>query len=144
MHRSATGWGEEEKEEVMGRKKEIVKWKKDRLKDRDYASKQFDKLMVYLSSGALILSIGFTEKIIDPKVIEVKPLLILAWAFFASSLVTMLLSHKTSIYSMDAELDGETSSSDKWDCVTELFNWASTFSLLSGIIIFIVFVSINL
>ena len=43
------------------RKKEKKSRKKNLLEMRDYAQEEFDKLIVYLNSGALILTIGFVK-----------------------------------------------------------------------------------
>lgn len=32
---------------------------------RKYSGEQYDKLIVYLSSGALVLTVGFVEKVVD-------------------------------------------------------------------------------
>ena len=67
------------------------------LEMRDYAQEEFDKLIVYLNSGALILTIGFVKDITKITEETDTTLLIWSWSSFVCSLLLILLSHKTAI-----------------------------------------------
>lgn len=123
---------------------ETRKWKDLVRKDRDYSAEQFDKQIVYISSGALVLTIGFVEKIVTITDATETDILIMSWILFVTSLMSILISHKTSIYAMDAELDGKDKRSENWDSFTELLNWLSVAALFTGIILFILFVINNI
>ena len=113
-------------------------------KDRNYSSDQFDKQLVYLSAGALVLTIGFVKDLVVITNETSTTLLIISWISFTLSLIAMLLSHRSSVYSMDYELDGKSKKSDDWDLITKFLNWVSTLSLIIGIILFIIFISKNI
>jgi hypothetical protein len=113
-------------------------------KDRDYSSDLFDKQLVYLSAGALVLTIGFVKDLVVITDETNTILLIISWISFTLSLIAMLLSHRSSVYSMDYELDGKSKKSDDWDLITKFLNWVSTLSLIIGIILFIIFISKNI
>ena len=63
---------------------------------------------------------------------------------FALSLVVTLLGHKTSLITMDFELDKNELKSKRYNLLTEVLNWISFLLLFIGIIVFIVFLSNNL
>ena len=109
---------------------------------RRYSGEQFDKLVVYLSSGALVLTIGFVEKIIDLSKIESLSLLYASWICFCSSLIVILISHMTSMLSIDLDIYGKEKISTGFDIVTHILNWLSLITLLFGIGSFIRFVMI--
>ena len=111
-------------------------------KTRRYAGEQYDKLIVYLSSGALTLSVGFIEKIVDLSKIKDLTLLYLSWGLFSASLISILISHRTSLLSIDLEIKEKEEMSDWWNIVTGILNWISMGALVAGIIIFMKFVSI--
>lgn len=109
----------------------------------DYSENQFDKQLTYLSSGALILSIGFVKDIVDINVNTNKTGLIFSWVMFALSLLSNLLSHLSSIYSMRNELKDFNKLSERFDSTTQILNFISVISLIMGIILFIQFVYKN-
>ena len=114
------------------------------LKMRDYAEEQFDKLIVYLNSGALVLTIGFVKDIIKINEETDKTLLIWSWSAFVLSLLLILLSHKSAIASSNYEIKGKEKTSDCYDVVTTILNWLSFLILITGLILFIIFISNNL
>ncbi len=117
------------------------KWQ-DKIEEiRDYSEKEFDRLIVYLSSGALILTIGFVKNIISISEDTDTTLLKISWICFAFSLLIMLTSHKVSIHSMNLELKGKNEKSDVCDKWTNALNWGSYILLFTGIILFIIFIS---
>ena len=109
-------------------------------KARYYAEEQYDRLIVYLASGALVLTVGFVKDIVDlEKITNFFPLY-LSWSCFVASLLIILISHRTCLFSMDSELDGETCKSDRWDVITKFLNWTSLVALIFGVVSFITFV----
>lgn len=122
---------------------EIKAWKEKIYGIRQSADAAFNKLIVYLSSGALVLTIGFVKDLVDLKTAELKILLIAAWIFFIISLLSILISYLTTIKSMDFYLDEKKIESDKWDKKTILLNNASIAFLIFGIISFVIFVTLN-
>jgi len=111
---------------------------------RNYAEEQFDKLIVYFNSGALVLTIGFVKDIIVMNEDTNKTLLILSWSAFALSLFLILLSHKTALFSADNETIGEKTRSDLWDNSTKCLNWISFILFFTGVALFIIFITKNL
>jgi hypothetical protein len=114
------------------------------LEMRDYAQEEFDKLIVYLNSGALILTIGFVKDITKITEETDTTLLIWSWSSFVCSLLLILLSHKTAILSTDFELKDKETISDRFDTATSLLNWISFIILMIGIILFITFITKNI
>lgn len=111
---------------------------------RDYAQEEFDKLIVYLSSGGLILTVGFVKDIVELDSAVWKPLMIASWAGFIISLLLILLSHKSAIKSSTLELVGKHAESDDQDEITNRLNKWSFGMLITAIVIFVIFITINL
>ena len=107
---------------------------------RKYAEEQYDKLIVYLSSGALVLTVGFVEKVVDLSKIKNLFLLYFSWTCFSFSLIIILISHRTSLLSIDFEIKGNNKISHCWDRITKVLDWLSMIGLVTGIISFIRFV----
>lgn len=106
-----------------------------------YSEEQYDKLIVTLNSGALVLTVGFVSDIVKITESINTILLKLSWISFSLSLLLILISHLTSKSSMLHELSEKTGKSDKMNRATNRLNYGSLFALLSGIILFITFVS---
>lgn len=113
-------------------------------KTRDYAAEQFDKLIVYLSSGALVLTIGFVKDIVKVTKQTNTTALKWSWGFFCASLFFILISHQTSMLSADKEVEEKFKFSKIMNYLTHGFNWFSIMALSAGIIAFIIFISKNL
>lgn len=134
----------------MGKKCE-KKYEKD-LKDwndrihlyRHEASSQFNKQLVYLSSGGLILTLGFVKDLVNISTANYKCLLLLTWIFFTLTLFLNLISHKSTMKSMDLELDDRCEDSDSQDHITNIMDKGSLLSLILAVLAFIIFVSINI
>lgn len=109
---------------------------------RKYAGEQYDKLIVYLSSGALVFTVGFIENVVDLSKINDLFLLYSSWICFSTALIIILISHRTSLLSIDLEIKGNKKTSDSWNAMTDILNWLSMIALVIGIISFIIFVSL--
>lgn len=70
--------------------------KKELLSSRKESESQFDKLIIYISAGAFVFSVGFVKDIVgenhEP---QFKFILVLSWCFFGLSLLSTLLSQVT-------------------------------------------------
>lgn len=82
----------------------LEKWIEERKKDWDYSLEQFDKLIITLSSGGLILTIGFVRDIV--KITEETDTTLLkgCWYLLTIALVLNLLSQVTSFFSNRLEI----------------------------------------
>lgn len=68
-------------------------------KDEDYAVEKFDTLIVSLSSGGLVFSVGFVKDVIkDFHKVDLLWLKV-CWIFFTLSLICSLISHVTGYHS---------------------------------------------
>lgn len=110
---------------------------------RVYSEEEFDKLIVYLSSGGLALTIGFINNLIDLNNSNYNLLLIITWLCFTFSLIVNLLSHRSSLKSIDLELQGYEEKSDSWNTFTVILNKSGLIFFISGVVCFIIFVTIN-
>lgn len=110
------------------------------LETRKYSGREFDRLIVILSGGGLTLSLGFIEKIEGDILAAEKSFLLLTWVSFTASLILILISHLTSMKSIDLEILGEDVRSDKFDWVTNTLNLVSLAFLFLAIVFFILFV----
>ena len=124
--------------------KDVSGWNEKIYEIRQSADASFNKLIVYLSSGALALTIGFVQEVVNLSTAICKIILIGSWSLFTISLLVILGSYLTTVKSMDLELDGERDKSNKLDKKTSFLNYSAIFTLVLGIILFIIFISINL
>src|SRR5665213_4588817 len=69
---------------------------------RDYAETQFDKQIIYLSSGALGLTMIFSKNIIELTTSQFLWPMELAWVCFALAIAFNLASHRTSLKCSDS------------------------------------------
>lgn len=71
---------------------------RDKIEDAiNVSQNDFEKNIVYLSAGALALSIGFIEKIVSFEKASNKWIVILSWVFLACTLLLNLASHLISV-----------------------------------------------
>ena len=118
-----------------------LSWDQTIRKIRDYSEEQYDKLIVSLNSGALVLTVGFVKDIVKITASTNTTLLKISWVGFTLSLLVILISHRTSIISMNYELKEKENISDRWDLITIILNWTSLIFLISGLASFLIFVS---
>ncbi len=69
--------------------------------------KDFNKLIVYISTGALVFSIGFTEKVLPLTQACHKEFLKLSWIFFGVTLCLILTSYFLGIKAFDRYLESK-------------------------------------
>lgn len=150
---------------------ELIKKKQDKItgldKDEDYAVEKFDTLIVSLSSGGLVFSVGFVKDIIKNfKTVDLLWLKI-CWICFALALVGNIFSQVTGYFSNryekralrthikileDINIEQEKGSvlrrrikrfemvSDKFDSSTTLLNAVCLFSFAIAVISLIYFI----
>ena len=119
-------------------------WIKTIRSSRDYAAEQFDKLIVYISSGGLVLTIGFVKDIVKITDDTNTGLLKSCWIAFTLALMLNLISQWTSVKTMDKQLDEEEKSANTWNTVTDRLNILSALVLIAAILLFIIFVWKNI
>lgn len=111
------------------------------LKIRDYAGREFDRLIVFLSSGGLALTISYIEIFKDELNKDYRCLVISSWISLFSALVLILSSQLTSIKSIDKELEGEEKCSESYNRATNYLNYSSFAALIVGVLMFLIFIS---
>jgi hypothetical protein len=134
--------------------------KKRTLENLKYSLDRFDILIISISSGGLIFSMGFIKDILPKTILIQYSLLKISWILFGSAIVLNLLSQVTGYYANKFEIkitknlirqerEKETIGNQKsfesikstMDFFTKLFNGLSLFFLIAGIVIFVIFMS---
>src|SRR5690606_16144859 len=118
----------------MGKRKEEANERVELLEIRFYSSERWDKQIVFINGGALFLSMGFLENVVDMGKSSFNCVLICAWGLFTCSLVINLLSHNLSIKAVDARIIGDDYNSVRIDRKTQLFNKISLVTLFVGLL----------
>ena len=108
----------------------------------------YEKNVTFISSGTLLLSITFIEKIISINKSNSIWTLILSWIFLCLTLVINLFSHQLSSWYHEKSIEEY-----DYDITNEIvrkrnkeiryINWGTTFLLILGMIFLIIFCSIN-
>lgn len=142
-------------------------WIKTRKKDLNYAYEQFDKLIILISSGGLVLTIGFVRDIVEINADTNTGLLKGSWYLLTAALIINLLGQIMSLIANNLEIkitnaeivllkEGkEPSESGCVNWIRKVFFRISNFSvkisnilsfllLVTGIVVFIIFVNQNL
>jgi hypothetical protein len=133
---------QEKEESILFEKKKY--WINQLEKMRLDANTQFDKQIVYISGGGLVLSIGFVKDIIGvDSTPEFKSLLIIAWICFTFSLITNLFSFKSASYSFDYIMLEDEKLFKRYHRITSILNWSSITGLILGLSFFLDFVVFN-
>lgn len=112
----------------------------------------FEKNIVYISAGTLVLSLTFIEKIVGISGAVNLWTLILSWCLLAFSLITNLISHLISIkFNSNVESmvynnippDTVNHKINKYNKTMTFINWFSVGALIGGIIFLILYCSLN-
>lgn len=147
----------------MGKEDKIKKKENKRLKNewnafrnsvyetKSKSQDDFEKYINIIASGGLAITIAFFDKIVDINVAEYITLIIIGWVLLVFTLLSNLISHHLSInYSEKtiSEINNE-----EYDAVfknvasrnknVKILNLFSIGSLIAGITIIIVFVTLN-
>jgi len=112
------------------------------------SSSQFDKQILYISSGALGLTFSFIKDIVDIGTAQYKPMLLIGWLILIIVVLISLFSHYFSMKSLNQRMeDVEAASSpkaDKFNKIVSCLNLIMLLALSSGILFIIIFTFINL
>jgi len=120
------------------------------------AWKAFDYRILFISTGAIALSISFLDKLVVSLPVY-KYLLIVSWLLFAFSLFSSLLSLLSTMYSVNMQTQwidfvfreqmsplDEDEPPRTWDNVTTICNWVSLCCLTLGVVGLCLFAYSNL
>ena len=145
----------------------LENWLADRKKDLNYSLEQFDKLIIMLSSGGLVLTIGFVRDIVVITEETNTFLLKGSWYLFAFALIINLLAQTSSFLANKIEIQitnrelhdlktvGKFDNNSRsvkskrfWfnfsNSSVKILNVLSFISIIIGIALFIVFVNQNI
>jgi len=146
---------------------QLKEWLSERNKDKHYSLEQFDKLIIALSSGGLVLTIGFVKDIVKITAETDTFLLKFCWFSLTAALIFILMSQISCFWANNIEINitnqeireieevGEFN--DKAtrikikrfffkisNALISILNVSSFLVLILGIILFIVFVNQNI
>lgn len=111
-------------------------------------SRDFDRTVLSLASGALVLSITFLRDIAPD--LESRWIIIAAWTFLGLSMCLTLVSYVTSeralLRAFKDHFDGkeEDARGGRWGWLTDLMNWGAGSCFIAGVLFLIVFAITNL
>jgi hypothetical protein len=117
---------------------------------KEKSEDDYEKNLVYISSGTLVLSLTFIEKIVPLQGSTVVWFLIDSWIFLSVTLLLNLISHQISskhhddcmrIYSTDREAGDKLAL--QCSKIMRRLNWVTSSTLISGIFLLVLFCSIN-
>lgn len=112
------------------------------LENRKNAEIEYDKLIVYLAGGGLVLTVGFVKDLTKAAKTTDVGWLLGCWICFALGLLVNLLSHALTRMASDALL----TDAPNWKKLDNQVNWANWLCLILvglGIFAFLIFVFIN-
>lgn len=115
-------------------------------KGYSYSNEQFDKAILFVSSGSLALSISFIEKVVPLSTSSCKTLLLLSWILEAITIILFTINHYFSMLSFNDEIKKvyQEPSHNKKSITVQNINVASIITLLAGLICLIIFIFINI
>ena len=116
----------------------------ENLEGRNYSEEEYDKLTVYLASGAIVVSVSFIDKLIQIGSTSTIWMLKLSWILFTLTLLIILISHKTSLSTFDNRIMNKEKASKRFECATRILNWLAFGTLTIGLVFFGIFVLINI
>lgn len=132
-------------------KKELEEYKIEVKKVYEKSQEAFEKQLSFLSAGTLGFSMLFVEKVVDDfNSSNCKLLIICSWLTLGLTLVINLISHHLSAqnnYKTLSEIDNEKYDPDiihnriKW---INRINWTTILSLLLGVLLFIIYILLNI
>lgn len=146
---------------------QLKEWLSERNKDKHYSLEQFDKLIIALSSGGLVLTIGFVKDIVKITPETDTFLLKFCWFSLTAALIFILMSQISCFWANNIEIDitnqeireieevGEFNDKARRikikrfffkisNALISILNVSSFLVLILGIILFIVFVNQNI
>lgn len=131
--------------------KELDEYKIEVKKVYEKSQETFEKQLSFLSAGTLGFSMLFVEKVVENfSASHYKLLIIFSWLTLGLTLIVNLVSHHLSAqnnYKTLSEIDNDKYDPDlihdriKW---INRINWTTIFSLLIGILLFIIYILKNI
>lgn len=139
-------------EEAKEDRDALRKYREFLLSEQSKSQAEFDKNILWLSSGALAVSFTFLKDLISTNQIEAPLLLAIAWICWLISIFSIFFSYHYSSLSLKQEVsrvDNGTNydsppAEEKYAIYTLLLNRAGIVFLFSGIVFIIIFSSLNL
>lgn len=112
------------------------------LEQRKSAEEEYDKLIVYLAAGGLVLTVGFVKDLTKAAETHQVGWLLGCWITFAAALVVNLASHALARMAADAFLINK-SNWEKLDRLVMRSNWLALILVGLGVTAFLIFVFQN-
>ena len=115
------------------------------LENRKNSEQEYDKLVVYLAGGGLVLTIGFVKDLMELSKSSYLGWLLACWGFFALCLLTNLFSHRLARQAFDSYLREETGRvHERKRLRVDIANLICFLLVAAGTLAFVVFVFLNL
>ena len=116
------------------------------------STNQLDKNLLYISTGALFLSLNFIEKIVKHPIKDTLIFLVISWFCLIICIILTLISFYSStkacfneIENLDKKYLGQEVCEDNfWSNLTSILNPLAILSLITGIIFQVIFICINM
>ena len=112
------------------------------------SSVQFDKQILFISSGVFGLSFTFIKDIVKLDKAEYQWILMLSWVLFITVILMSLVSHYTSKQAINKQMEnlenGDNNQANSINKITVILNIAMIVAITLGLISLILFVFINL
>lgn len=122
------------------------------IESKRYSTTQFDKNVLLLASGALVISVGFLDKTIPLDIAIVLWILFVGWILLVLTILSSLLSHFLSMKAVNKMIGAIQDETDedlndlhkRLNKPVSTLNWISIILLILGILAIVVFTIINL
>lgn len=124
-------------------KAKLKLYEEELYKLRRYSEQSYDKYIVYLSSGGLVISFNIIKEILSKQISTNYCLIFFIILLYFLALFTNLISHKFAKYTMDAELIEDSIKSTKYNLFAELLNWSSLGLFIIGSILLMIFIGVT-
>ncbi|WP_144888641.1 hypothetical protein [Lacibacter cauensis] len=117
---------------------------------KDKSDDDYEKNITYIAAGTLVLSMTFIEKIVTLNKSNSIWILIFSWSVLVLTLLTNLISHQLSSLFHENTINEYDESNPKMltniksrNRIIRRINWSTTFGLTLGLILLVIFCSIN-
>jgi hypothetical protein len=121
------------------------------------SEENYDKNILYIAAGTLVISITFLEKIVKIETAGNLFLIIISWIFLALCIIMNLLSHQVSgyyafkieeVYDLSGDDENQklrtTKKHDQYNLRIRWINWLTSIALGLGISFLVTFCSLNI
>lgn len=109
-----------------------------------YSSEQFDKAILFVSSGALGISITFLDKIINLSTSSCNNILVLSWIFEAITIILFTINHYVSLQTFNSAIKAAYNENVIHSKLVKYINLISIITLSLGLLLLIIFIFINI